>query len=347
MKSKDQVILAIIGCGAAVERLYMPQLVREMESGLGIIFIDRDLDRAKLYAEKYSGSYAASIKEAGERGAQGVIIATPHPSHLELAKEALDNGMQVLVEKPATVDDIEARELAAYSAKSKKHVAVNNSRRLFPSFTHVKKLFDDKTYGDIKSISISDGSPFEWPTVSGFYLTSERAKGVLLDRGSHALDIICWWLGADDSLTVVDSFYDGFNGPESTFKLKLESSTDIQIDYSVSRLFKLPNEFHIVMQNAEIRGRLFSWNEIDVKQSGGDWKTLILDSGQDSTKEYEGFIWKLLSNFIGVVRGDAIPIVTIDDVIPSVSVITRAYELAKPFQLEWYSEWAEDSNNGG
>lgn len=169
--------IAVVGCGAAVEKLYVPHLQQKLRDKVSLIFVDQDINRAKLYAKKFSGSYASSITMAYKNGAEGAIIATPHPSHLELAKEALSNQMHVLVEKPATVDAGEAMELVSIAASSEASVSVNHSRRLFPSFGYVKKIIDNKTYGTVKSISIIDGSPFSWPTVSGFYLTSEKAKG--------------------------------------------------------------------------------------------------------------------------------------------------------------------------
>ena len=81
--------IAVVGCGAAVEKLYVPHLQQKLRDKVSLIFVDQDINRAKLYAKKFSGSYASSITMAYKNGAEGAIIATPHPSHLELAKEAL------------------------------------------------------------------------------------------------------------------------------------------------------------------------------------------------------------------------------------------------------------------
>jgi predicted dehydrogenase len=333
--------IAVVGCGAAVEKLYVPHLQQKLRDKVSLIFVDQDINRAKLYAKKFSGSYASSITMAYKNGAEGAIIATPHPSHLELAKEALNNQMHVLVEKPATVDAVEAMELVSIAASSEASVSVNHSRRLFPSFGYVKKIIDNKTYGTVKSISMIDGSPFSWPTVSGFYLTSEKAKGVLLDRGSHMLDILCWWL-ANDEFDILSSSHDGFNGPESNFKLRLKSSSKVNIEYSLSRLFKLKNEIIISMDLVDIRVKLFSWNELEIRKLGGSWKKITLTPDGKKVIEYEEFVGKLVDNFIEVLNGHKKPIAGIEDVLPSISLISRAYEMAKPFELEWYSDWVDN-----
>ena len=62
---------------------------------------------------------------------------------------------------------------------------------------------------------------------------------MLLDFGSHVIDVICWWLGAKPD--VVQAETDGFGGPEAFVSAALVSG-DTKIDVKLSYLTKLRNE---------------------------------------------------------------------------------------------------------
>ena len=126
------------------------------------------------------------------------------------------------------------------------------------------------------------------------------------------------------------------------FKLRLKSSSKVNIEYSLSRLFKLKNEIIISMDLVDIRVKLFSWNELEIRKLGGSWKKITLTPDGKKVIEYEEFVGKLVDNFIEVLNGHKKPIAGIEDVLPSISLISRAYEMAKPFELEWYSDWVDN-----
>ena len=80
-------------------------------------------------------------------------------------------------------------------------------------------------YGAILDVRVSDGSPFEWSSVSDFYLrNAAQAKGVFLDRGAHTVDVVCWWLSdqlAGNRPQIIDARHDAMGGAEARFHVNM------------------------------------------------------------------------------------------------------------------------------
>lgn len=82
---------------------------------------------------------------------QGVIIATPSSTHFKIAKEFLERGFNVLIEKPMTTNYRDALELFKIASEKKNIVMVGHIYLYSPAFLRVKKLV--KSIGKIKYIS--------------------------------------------------------------------------------------------------------------------------------------------------------------------------------------------------
>lgn len=81
----------------------------------------------------------------------GVIIATPSSTHFKIAKELLERGFNVLIEKPMTTSYRDALELFKIASKNKNIVMIGHIFLYNPAFLKVKKLI--KSIGKIKYIS--------------------------------------------------------------------------------------------------------------------------------------------------------------------------------------------------
>lgn len=81
----------------------------------------------------------------------GVIVATPSSTHFRIAKEFLEKGFSVLIEKPMTTDYKDAVELSRIARKYKNIVMVGHIYLYNPAFLKAKKLI--KSIGKIKYIS--------------------------------------------------------------------------------------------------------------------------------------------------------------------------------------------------
>lgn len=81
----------------------------------------------------------------------GVIIATPASTHFQIAKEFLEKGFNVLVEKPAATNYNDALELYKVADRFKKVLMVGHIFLYNPAFIEIKNLL--KSVGKIKYIA--------------------------------------------------------------------------------------------------------------------------------------------------------------------------------------------------
>jgi predicted dehydrogenase len=78
-----------------------------------------------------------------------VVIATPVPTHYELAKLALEAGKHVFVEKPPAMTGAEIGELVALAAKHDLVLMPGHLLLYHPAVQKLKALIDDGELGDV------------------------------------------------------------------------------------------------------------------------------------------------------------------------------------------------------
>ncbi|GAA5863925.1 hypothetical protein JCM8547_005282 [Rhodosporidiobolus lusitaniae] len=143
--------------------------------------------KSGLYKEKPAavGSYAEAF---AREDVDLVYIATPHTFHFEQAKEALEAGKNVLVEKPATLN---AKEWAILSdlAKSKNVFLMEGVwTRFFPIIYKYQELIHkDKVIGDVRQVFCDFGMDFTSLDDSHRVFNPQLAGGAQLDLGPYTL----------------------------------------------------------------------------------------------------------------------------------------------------------------
>ncbi len=127
----------------------------------------------------------------------GIIIATPPEFRYELAKKALLNKKNILLEKPVALNSKEIEELQIISLKNNLSVCVDFEYRGVPLFLQTKKILNENKLGEIFLIKLdwlmsSRSDPErEW----NWYSQEEKGGGVIGALGTHAFDILHWFFG--------------------------------------------------------------------------------------------------------------------------------------------------------
>jgi UDP-2-acetamido-3-amino-2,3-dideoxy-glucuronate N-acetyltransferase len=81
-----------------------------------------------------------------------VIIATPAETHFDLAKKALSNGKNVLVEKPITLIPAHARELVDLAGKESRKLMVGHVLLYHPAVRKIKEMIRQNKIGRLQYI---------------------------------------------------------------------------------------------------------------------------------------------------------------------------------------------------
>jgi len=134
-----------------------------------------------------------------------VLIAVPHRLHAQIAIEALEAGLHVLVEKPVDVTVSEAKRLNAAAEKSDRVFAIMFNQRTNPLFQKAREIVQGGQLGELKrTVWIITN----WYRTQRYYDSgSWRATwageggGVLLNQAPHNLDLWQWICGMPVSVT--------------------------------------------------------------------------------------------------------------------------------------------------
>lgn len=314
--------LALVGCGAAASRYYVPALNKILgENKNRIILVDTNRAQAeKIRDELGGGRIAESVSEIIGK-VRGAIVVLPHFLHFPVGMELLSAGIHVLCEKPVAEKAEEVSVMKNAATNSGVMLCVNNTRRMFPSLQMVKRMLETKEIGSLRSISYTEGNTFAWPSSTSFYVDPRvSSKGVLFDIGSHALDTLCWWLGSKPELVSFED--DSFGGPESVVRIKLKFG-DCLVQVLLNRLSDLDNGFEVIGDTGSIKGKPFEWDKVTIASVNGSSRVQKADT---SVKAYPEFVIPIVDNFVKVVEGTAQPLVPSEDVINSIALIEECYK---------------------
>ena len=132
----------------------------------------------------------------------GVIIATPPHVRYEFAKEALNHDKNILLEKPVALKSEEIQNLQRIAISKNLSVCVDFEYRAVPLFMQTKKLIDNNKLGKIYLIKLDwlMSSRFDPNRVWNWYSLSEKGGGVIGALGTHAFDILHWFVGETKSV---------------------------------------------------------------------------------------------------------------------------------------------------
>ena len=140
---------------------------------VGVVDIQRK--QAEKIAQQYNTQYFLNHKEVIDKVA-AVSIAVPTKAHYGIAKDFLQHGVHVMIEKPMTGTVSEARELIAISKAKGVVLQVGYIERFNPAIDAIKKLSINPRFIECHRLS-----PFTFRSAD---------IGVVLDLMIHDIDII-------------------------------------------------------------------------------------------------------------------------------------------------------------
>jgi len=166
------------------------------------------------------------------------IIATPHRSHVNLGKQALENHVNIIIEKPLAVTTKQCREFIEFSKNYDSKFGIMLNQRTNPAFIKLKKMI---TSGELGKIHRYQWTITDWFRTNYYYNISDwratwkgEGGGVLMNQSIHQLDLCQWLFGmphsvvtdmqlgrfhnieVEDEVTSILKYNDGMKGIFST-----------------------------------------------------------------------------------------------------------------------------------
>jgi len=191
----------IIGCGDVTEIKSGPAFQKADQSEL-VAVMRRNGDLARDYAERHGVPrwYDQAESLIHDPDVDAIYIATPPAFHKPYALQVAAAGKPVYVEKPMALNGPECDDMIEACQAAHVPLFVAYYRRALPRFLKIKELLDSGAIGEVRLVT----ALYLRPALSGEKRDPQHnwrinpqlsGGGLLLDVGSHALDILDFLLG--------------------------------------------------------------------------------------------------------------------------------------------------------
>ena len=201
--------IAIIGCGWIADahiKAYQAQPDVEIVAGADLIPGKAAAFFAKHGIEGVKTDYASHKELIDDKSLalDAVSVCTYNRQHAAPAIYALENGVNVLLEKPFTVTLDEAVEVMRAEKKSGKVLSIGFQPRLDENMKMIKKIVQSGELGQIYYIQTGGGRRRGIPTPFGTSFIEDETAGIgaLGDIGCYSLDMVLNAIGYPKPLTV-------------------------------------------------------------------------------------------------------------------------------------------------
>lgn len=276
-------------------------------------------DAAAALAEMVSGWSVVDYTQMVELDLDAIIVATPPATHAEIACFFMERGIPVLCEKPLTTTVADAMQMIASAEKAGVQFTMASKFRYCDDVIKAKSILASGVLGDVLQFENAFTAKVD---MSKRWNSDERIAGggVLIDNGTHSVDIIRYFLGGIESVFVVDS--GGTQGLSVDENVKMFAKTFGGVTSSVDLTWGINKELPYFISIYGTNGTLhIGWRESKYKlNSSPDWT--VFGSGYDKVASFKGKI----ENFANALRGKEELLITPDDALASVQVIDAAYK---------------------
>jgi predicted dehydrogenase len=237
MNSEEKINLGIIGAGKVTVARHIPSLRSVGDPAVKLLALaDAKPGLAKKVAGEYEISYAfedyKDLLAMDEINA--VSVCTPSFTHAQITIDALKAGKHVYLEKPATLNETEMREVLAVSKQCGRVFIVGSNGLLQPQMFVFKKMIDNNQLGEVFSISVSRSSAREMNSGKKSF---SGDGGISMESASHNVEWALYFLGDPKPAAVTALGYYKYDN----LSIPLEKREDKETDDGVMALIQFDN----------------------------------------------------------------------------------------------------------
>lgn len=317
MTLSTPVKVGIIGCGRISQSYF--DAISQLPGVRLKALMDVRPEAANALAEL---SGAAPFYQIENYLAQGntevTIVCSPPATHAPIVRTLLAAGQHVLCEKPLALNLSDSLSM---------HEAANQSGRclmMASKFRYVDDVIKAKT---MISSGILGKLLFYENCFSGYVNMAERwnadleisGGGVIIDNGTHAVDIVRYLLGPIESVKAIHLGVHTRQSPEDTAIISVATQSGIHGVIHLSWNFSIDRNAYIGVYGSEARLRV-NWEEASYQyHRTSQW--IPFGYGYSKLEAFK----KQVVNFIDTIKGNGTPLIDPADALASVAVIEAAY----------------------
>ncbi len=193
----DELSIGVIGAGG---RGNIVRFAHRPEQGVRMVAAaDPNPEALEAFRREYgreayvTDDYRKLLRKAD---CSAVFICSPDFCHEEQAVAALESGRDVYLEKPMAITTAGCDRILDAALRNKRKLYVGHNMRHMPVILKMKELIDSGRIGKVKAIwcrhFISYGGEAYF---KDWHAERTKATGLLLQKGSHDIDVIHWLAG--------------------------------------------------------------------------------------------------------------------------------------------------------
>jgi predicted dehydrogenase len=254
------------------------------------------------------------------------IICTPPNLHYGIAKHFLTHGKHVLCEKPLTISSHHAEELVGLAESGGLELMMASKFRYDDDIVKAKAILEA---GILGRVVLYENTFCAKAMMKDRWNASREIAGggVLIDNGTHAVDIARYLLGPIQEVQAQNGIFAQGLEVEDTARLQFRTRAGvigmIDLSWSINK-----EADHFISVFGSEGTLLIGWKGASYKQDGNS-RWVRFGEGYDKI----GALRKQLENFVGTISRTARPLITPEDALASVKAIETAY--ASTRQNNW------------
>jgi UDP-N-acetylglucosamine 3-dehydrogenase len=184
--------IGVIGAGAIAQEAHLPAYSKLPDVEI-VGIADVNEKTARRVAKKYHcKAYSDYTKLLGEDELDAISICTPPFARLEMIKAASEKGVGILCEKPLAESYLKAAEINKVVEDSNVQFMMGFTLRFDNWYKEAQQKVSEGKLGDVvflRGVYADTFPQYSW------ILNKEMRGGVMMDKGSHAIDMATWLLG--------------------------------------------------------------------------------------------------------------------------------------------------------
>lgn len=213
--------VGIVGFGMG-GRVFHAPLISSVEGLKLAAVVERTTSKA---ADRYPGinSYRAVSKMLADASINLFVVTTPNGTHFEIARQILEAGRHVVVDKPVCTTSDEVAQLMRLAAARNLLLVPFHNRRWDGDFQTVRRVIDEGWLGRLVSFeSRFDRWRPDLPKDRLWKENPETGGGTLLDLGPHLSDQALMLFGKPEAVNAVVRRERDGTGSDDAFTMRLQ-----------------------------------------------------------------------------------------------------------------------------